>query len=138
MCATNWYFQILNNINDVESYNYIDNLLNINKMIFISHWTHLTVINCWCASIAFHIGWQGNYEYWINNPIKNLPIAHSIFDQHVSSFDPESDVAYSGLYNLLITIGFTNTFELYKLTIFLQLSTLLSDCINFIQVILVV
>jgi hypothetical protein len=43
----------------------------------------------------------------------------------MSSFDPESDVAYSGVYNLIITIGFTNTFELFKLTIFFQLSALI-------------
>jgi photosystem I P700 chlorophyll a apoprotein A2 len=51
----------------------------------------------------------------------------------MSSFDPESDVAYSGVYNLLITIGFTNTFELYKLTIFFQLSALFSGCISLVH-----
>jgi uncharacterized membrane protein len=51
----------------------------------------------------------------------------------MSSFDPESDVAYSGVYNLIITIGFTNTFELFKLTIFFQLSALISGCISLVH-----
>ena len=50
----------------------------------------------------------------------------------MSSYDPESDIAFSGLYNLLITIGFTTTMEIYKLTILLQLFVLSIGCISLI------
>ena len=129
-CATNQYFQILGNIHDIESFNSIDNISNVNLLIFTSHWIHLTILNCWSAAIIFHIGWQGNFEFWINNPVKIEPIAHSIFDLYMSSYDPESDIAFSGLYNLLITIGFTTTIEIYQLTILLQLSVLIIGCIS--------
>jgi len=51
----------------------------------------------------------------------------------MSSYDPESDVAFSGLYNLLITVGFTTTIEIYKLTILLQLFALAAGCISLVH-----
>ena len=52
------------------------------------------------------------------------------FYQYMSSYDPESYIAFSGLYNLLTTTGFTTTIEIYRLTILLQLSVLIIGCIS--------
>merc|ERR1712078_685040 len=30
----------------------------------------------------FHVAWQGNFEQWIQNPLKVKPIAHAIWDPH--------------------------------------------------------
>ena len=48
----------------------------------------------------------------------------------MSSYDFESDVAFSGLYNLLLTIGFTSTSEVYKLTILFQILALVMSLIG--------
>ena len=132
LCATNKYFQVLGNIHDVEAYTFIDNVPNLNSIIFTSHWAHLTIISVWCASSCYHVGWQGNYEFWLANPVKIMPIIHSIFDPHLSSYDPESDVAYSGLYNLFLTLGYTCTMEIYKTIIYLQCAALVILLLSFI------
>ena len=133
ICATNHYFQVLGNIHDIESYTIIDNSLNLNNILFTSHWAHLSVIFTWCASAVYHIGWQGNYEFYISNPVKTIFIIHSIFDPHLSSYDPESDVTYSGLYNLFITLGYLTTLEIYKIIILLQLLALFSTILVLIH-----
>ena len=51
----------------------------------------------------------------------------------MSSYDLESDVAYSGLYNLLLTIGFTSTSEIYKITISFQIFVLVFALIGLIH-----
>ena len=111
---------MIGNIHDIESYTYLDNQFNFNPILYTSHWSHLTVIFCWLVSFTFHIGYQGNFEFWISNPIKIIPIAHSIFDPHMNSYDPESDAAFSGLYNLYATIGYINTLEIYKFILIFQ------------------
>lgn len=47
----------------------------------------------------------------------------------MSSLDPESNVAYSGQYNLFITVGFTSSNEIYKLTLLLNLISIAFGCI---------
>jgi hypothetical protein len=51
----------------------------------------------------------------------------------MSSYDPESDVAYSGLYNLLLTVGFTSTLEIYRLTLLFQLLALSSSLVSLVH-----
>ena len=43
---------------------------------------HLAVIFLWTAGNLFHVGWQGNFEQWVLNPLKIKPIAHAIWDPH--------------------------------------------------------
>jgi photosystem I P700 chlorophyll a apoprotein A2 len=81
-CATGRYFQVIGNIHDIESYFGIDNALSLNTQIFLSHWGHLAIIFLWVSGNLFHIGWNGNYELWVKNPIATMPIAHGIWDPH--------------------------------------------------------
>ena len=81
-CATNKYFQIIGSIHDIESYFGIDNTSSLNVQIFFSHWGHLAIIFLWVSRNLFHIGWNGNYELWVKNPIATIPIAHGIWDPH--------------------------------------------------------
>lgn len=115
-CATNRIFQVLGNIHDLEAYYRIEKLSSaLNATLFISHWAHLAIIFMWIAGNFFHIGWTGNYELWILNPIKTIPIAHSIFDPHMGSSEVEMQACYSGLYNWLYSTGFTSNQEIYNL-----------------------
>jgi len=68
-CATNKYFQIIGSIHDIESYFGIDNTVVVNVQIYMSHWGHLAIIFLWVSRNLFHIGWNGNYELWVKNPI---------------------------------------------------------------------
>jgi len=116
-CATNRYFQLLGNVHDIESYLGLDNLIHLNYTIFMSHWGQLALIFIWLSGNIFHIGWTGNYDLWKQNPLKTIPIAHSIFDPHLGSIDIENNVSYSGLYNVLLTIGFSNLKDIYNFII---------------------
>ena len=89
----------------------------------------------WLAGNIFHIGWIGNFELWKQNPIKTVPIAHSIFDPHFGSSEIENNVAYSGLYNVLLTIGFTSNSELYNFTILAECLSLLCILLAFVHLI---
>ena len=71
-CATNKYFQIIGSIHDIESYFRIDNTSSLNVQIFFSNWAHLAIIFVWVSRNLFHIGWNGNYELWVKNPIASI------------------------------------------------------------------
>ena len=89
-CATNKYFQIIGSIHDIESYFGIDNTASLTVQIVLCHWGHTSIILVWVSRNLFHIGWIGNYELWKQNPIKTIPIAHSIFDPHFGSSEIEN------------------------------------------------
>jgi photosystem I P700 chlorophyll a apoprotein A2 len=126
-CATGRYFQVIGNIHDIESYFGIDNALSLNTQIFLSHWGHLAIIFLWVSGNLFHIGWNGNYELWVKNPIATMPIAHGILDPHfgLSISDAYSSggsdyavvLSYSGIYNWLYASGFSSVFHLYNFVI---------------------
>ena len=123
-CATGRFFQVLGNIHDLEAYYALDNNGTLHTKIFLSHWAHLAIIFMWAAGNFFHIGWSGNFELWIQNPLKTIPIAHNIFDPHMGSSEVEMQVCYSGLYNWMYTVGFTNNQDIYIWTICLELMSL--------------
>jgi len=130
--ATGRFFQVIGNIHDIESY-YGVHGSSVNLQIFLSHFGHLAIIFLWCAGNLFHIGWNGNYELWILNPISTMPIAHGIWDPHFgaggeavwgaySSGGSDSVVvSYSGIYNWLYAVGFTSVYEIYNFVIVLEL-----------------
>jgi len=113
------------NLHDVESYLGIDNVVALNARLFLCHWGHLSIIFMWVSGNLFHIVWNGNYELWAKNPIKTSPIAHGIWDPHFgmtisdaySSNDYSVVVSYSGIYNWLYTVGFTNVSQIYNFVI---------------------
>ena len=135
-CATNKYFQIIGSIHDIESYFGIDNTSSLNVQIFFSHWGHLAIIFLWVSRNLFHIGWNGNYELWVKNPIATIPIAHGIWDPHfgLSISDAYSSgksvntivLSYSGIYNWLYTLGFNSVFQLYNFVIICELLAVIS------------
>ena len=135
-CATNKYFQIIGSIHDIESYFGIDNTSSLNVQIFFSHWGHLAIIFLWVSRNLFHIGWNGNYELWVKNPIATIPIAHGIWDPHfgLSISDAYSSgksdytivLSYSGIYNWLYTLGFNSVFHLYNFVMICELLAVIS------------
>ena len=118
-CATNKYFQIIGSIHDIESYSPIDHTSSYDVQIFLCHWGHLAIIFVWVSRNLFHIGWNGNYELWEQNPIDTLPIADGIWDPHfgLSKSSQHMNIAYNGIYTLLYTLGFNSVFHLYNFVI---------------------
>lgn len=134
--ATNKYFQIIGSIHDIESYSGIDNTSTLNVQIFFSHWGHLSIIFLWVSRNLYHIGWNGNYELWVKNPIATIPIAHGIWDPHFglsisdaySSGKSDSTIvlSYSGIYNWLYTLGLITVNDLYNLVIICECVAVIS------------
>jgi len=129
-CASNitsystWYFQVIGNIHDIESYFGLDNGFSLNLQIFLCHWGHLAIIYLWVSANLFHIAWLANYELYIKNPIPTMPIAHGIWDPH-QPLPLGSDygvlLSYGAIYNVLYTLGFTNVFQIYNFVIACEL-----------------
>ncbi len=103
---------------------------NLYQKIFASHFGHLAIIFLWTAGNLFHVAWQGNFEQWIEKPLKIKPIAHSIWDPHfgesaLKAFSKKNaypvDLSFSGLYNWWYTIGFRNNNELYASSVWLMI-----------------
>jgi len=103
---------------------------NLYQKIFASHFGHLAIIFLWTAGNLFHVAWQGNFEQWIEKPLKIKPIAHSIWDPHfgesaLKAFSKKNaypvDISFSGLYQWWYTIGFRNNNELYSSSVCLIL-----------------
>ena len=109
---------------------------NLYQKIFASHFGHLAIIFLWTAGNLFHVAWQGNFEQWVEKPLKVKPIAHSIWDPHfgesaLKAFSKGNaypvDIAFSGVYQWWYTIGFRTNQELYwgSVGLLLLASTLL-------------
>jgi photosystem I P700 chlorophyll a apoprotein A2 len=99
---------------------------NLYQKIFASHFGHLAIIFLWTAGNLFHVAWQGNFEKWVENPLKVKPIAHSIWDPHfgesaLKAFSKGNtypvNIAFSGVYQWWYTIGFRTNQELYRSSI---------------------
>ena len=123
--STGRIFQLLGHVHDQESSNSVMNSLDLAVRIFLIHWGHLAVLFCWLAGSFFHLAWQGNYDTWVTNPRGILPIAHDILDPHMGKASLEASsgvvISYSGLYNLMLSVGFVSGHQCYSATIILLL-----------------
>jgi photosystem I P700 chlorophyll a apoprotein A2 len=123
--STGRIFQLLGHVHDQESSNAIMNSLDLSVRIFLIHWGHLSVLFCWLAGVFFHLAWQGNYDTWVTNPRGILPIAHDILDPHMGKASLEASsgvvISYSGLYNLMLSVGFVSGHQCYSAVIILLL-----------------
>jgi photosystem I P700 chlorophyll a apoprotein A2 len=142
-CATNRYFQVIGSIHDIESLTALDNTFSLNQSLFTSHWAHLSIILLWLSSIFFHLGFMCTYTLWVNNPLASLQISHGIWDPHFSNA-PYLDhplsmsqpthqhintgvvLSYSGVYNVIYTLGFTSVTQIYSLVLILDLASVVS------------
>merc|ERR1712060_792170 len=77
------YFQSIGKIHDLEHGISVYNILGVSIIIFHSHWGHMSIIFLRVIETIFHIGWNGNYEYWITNPIGIQPLGHSLWDSNI-------------------------------------------------------
>jgi photosystem I P700 chlorophyll a apoprotein A2 len=99
------------------------------QKIFASHFGQLAIIFLWTSGNLFHVGWQGNFEQWVNDPLHVRPIAHSIFDPHFGQPAVEAftrggssnpvNIAYSGVYQWWYTIGMRTNADLFQASVFL-------------------
>jgi hypothetical protein len=101
---------------------------SVSSQVFSSHWAHLSVLFLWASGIVFHLGWCGNYDLWLEQPLGIIPIGHSIWDPNFTSLENSgsgsSVIESSGLYNWLLTIGYKDSGSLFRLVIGLELLSL--------------
>jgi photosystem I P700 chlorophyll a apoprotein A2 len=99
------------------------------QKIFASHFGQLAIIFLWTSGNLFHVGWQGNFEQWGQDPLHVRPIAHAIWDPHFGQPAIEAftrggastpvNIAYSGVYQWWYTIGMRSNTDLYNGSVFL-------------------
>jgi photosystem I P700 chlorophyll a apoprotein A2 len=126
-CATDRYFKCIGGLHDIESMQGIDNGLAFNAQIFASHFGHLAVIFMFIACNLFHVAWGGNYLLFMHNPRAVSQVAHQISDLNItsaSSLDFSLVNSLTGLYNWLLSAGFSCKTELYNGVIICQLLAL--------------
>jgi len=118
---------------DLESHDNVSEE-SLYQKIFASHFGHLAIIFLWTSGNLFHVAWQGNFEQWIENPLKVKAIAHGIWDPHFGesalkafsrgNFLYPVNIALSGLYQWWYTIGMRSNQDLYIASFFLILLSL--------------
>merc|ERR1712190_224052 len=121
------YFQSLGKCHDLELHTSVYNIFSLTLVIFNSHWGHLSIIFIWLTGILFHVGWNGNFEYWITNPVGILPIGHSLWDLNFQAATPSGDLslaATSGVYYVLLGIGVTSNKGIYSCVLLSELASL--------------
>ena len=138
-------FYFIGNIHDIETDSTATNSLAVASKISSSHWDHLGVISCWLSGTLFHIAWHGNFSTWLYNPFSAVPVGHGIWDPHFSSHLPETYSAENitstavttttGVYNLLLTVGVRNDYDIYLIVLFLQTCSLGSIILGSIHLI---
>jgi photosystem I P700 chlorophyll a apoprotein A2 len=101
---------------------------SLSAQVFSSHWAHLSVIFLWASCLIFHIGWCGNYDLWLEDPIGFLPIGHASWDPNFTNLENLGSgtvvLESSGLYHWLNTIGYRDSASLFKLVLALELLSL--------------
>merc|ERR1711920_894873 len=133
MGSTASYFQALGKCHDLEgSSTCVYNSFGLHSMIFNCHWGHLSVLFLWVTGIIFHIGWNGNFEYWITNPVGIQPLGHSLWDPNIpSATDGDFSLcATSGVYYVLLGIGVTSNKGIYSCVIMSEVLSLLCVVIS--------
>merc|ERR1711948_2449 len=125
--STGRYFQSIGRVHDLEHEASVYNSLGVSLMIFHSHWGHMSIIFLWVTGLTFHIGWNGNYEYWITNPVGIQPLGHSIWDPNIPSSTEGnfSLCASSGVYYVLLGLGVTSNKGIYSCVILSEVLSLL-------------
>ena len=101
---------------------FVFNVLELSVSLLSSHGVHFCVITLWLASLAFHIGWSGNYCIWLLNPVYFLPCAYHLFDPHLGFFGLLSALGIatactSGCYSWFLVAGVTRSVELFYISL---------------------
>jgi len=140
--ATSKLVQVLGSINDADSYSTVTKS-NFDSIVIGLNLCQLSIIGYWVSGILFHISWSGNYLVWLSNPLNCIPISHSIYDFHsgsyflgaFSSFQGNFSVAlsYSGVYNILYTLGVSSISSLFSTTLCIQIVSLLFLVVSICQ-----
>jgi photosystem I P700 chlorophyll a apoprotein A2 len=87
----------------------------------------MSIIFSQITKLVFHIGWNGNYEYWITNPTNIQPLGHSLWDPNILSSISENFSLYitSSVYYVLLKIKITSNKEIYSYIIISEIFSLL-------------
>ena len=87
----------------------------IGKLV-LTHWLHLALLLSWLSGIPVHIGFQGNLDLWLENPLRFSAIAHSLWEPHfgVQQIGPRSAFwpGSASFYFWSRTVGFVSALQL--------------------------
>ena len=137
-CCTASIISQLGSIHDISSSS--SRLEAQPNNIFLLHFIHLSVIFTWVAGNFFHIASQGNFSLWYLSPVSTLTISHTTYDPHFSlqasaigasgNSDVSSTPSFSGLYNILLTVGFTTEYDIFLFVLGLIFLVLFFSCLS--------
>ena len=111
----------------MELHTSVYNIFSLTLTVFNSHWGHLSIIFIWLTGILFHIGWNGNFEYWITNLTGILSIGHSLWDLNFQAASSSGDLslpAISGVYYILLRVKMTSHKGIYSYILLSELASL--------------
>jgi photosystem I P700 chlorophyll a apoprotein A2 len=119
----------LSQVHSIDAF--ASNSSELSVSLLSSHGAHFCVITSWLASLAFHIGWSGNYCIWLLNPVYFLPCAHYLFDPHLGFFGLLLAlgiiiVCISGCYSWFLVAGISRSVELFYVSLAMQLTSLIT------------
>jgi photosystem I P700 chlorophyll a apoprotein A2 len=87
----------------------------IGKLV-LTHWLHLALLLSWLSGIPVHIGFQGNLDLWLENPLRFSAIAHSLWEPHFSMQQIGTRSAFwpgsASFYFWARTVGFVSAVQL--------------------------
>jgi len=99
----------LGSVHDFEAFGSSRSMSTVMRNLFLSHWLHLAVVLCWFSGIVMHVGFQGNFDVWVDNPLRISFVAHALWEPHLMPEATGFTTSYSGLSFWMRTVGFTSS-----------------------------
>ena len=128
--SANSILQFLGNVHVLHTSRSTEKGGTVSKLL-ATHMGQISVILSWSVGNLFHLSWGSNYSYWVSQPAKILPIAHSAFGPHYSSIsygicssgysESASVLTYSGICHWMYTVGISSEIEVYNLCLVIEL-----------------
>lgn len=86
------------------------------RQLFPTYWLHLAAALSWFSSIAVHIGFQGNLNLCLENPVRFAGIAHSLWEPHFRAWLAAGTVLQAECFDFwLRTVGLVSESALLSL-----------------------
>jgi hypothetical protein len=113
-------YSAISAVHSIDSFS--TNSTELSTLVFSSHSSHISVILAWLACIAFHVGWSGNYNLWVVNPVSLLSASHPLLDPHLGFSGSASSlglatVSHSGCYYWCLVSGITSSIDLFYVSL---------------------
>ena len=103
----------LGTVHDVEGLVRTSSMRYLIGKLVLTHWLHLALLLSWLSGIPVHIGFQGNLDLWLENPLRFSAIAHSLWEPHFGIQQmPAHQPGSACFYFWSRTVGFVSALQL--------------------------